>query len=352
MMTTSCTSALAALRNIPSAASSMGLLDPPDCLTGLPTGRIIADACPVACNMCTQGEAMTRLDSYACSCRPGWGDHNCDRWLVSETSTLVSAGQAGESITQTAGVPFATQVQALDANGAPIEVELGAHMGDNSLFSIEANDMIEDSTTVSYAGGGVYDLSIEIQAAGSQLVFVFADGGISVDGSPFRVTIVPNVLHMPSVEFYGPGCDIVKHGCRCDATQQCVSNPLAECFDGNLLKVRARDVYLNPRPDGVDRFGMTGNDDANDFSTSQATTQNRGEYEILFWWQRATYYQSYTFCVLRNDAGGADWPEAAAADVGQCTDEMTPDDIRVLDVYIIPDTFYTGVGAGVFEAME
>jgi hypothetical protein len=339
--------------------NALGLSSAPDCITTLPTGHSVADWCPELCGNCAETEGVlspvVALDNYRCVCKPGWGDHNCDRWLAPGGSQIIGASSTtiGETVSAVAGEWFVTTVQALASDGSPLNVELDKNA--DEIFDITANDMTAKHVT--YDRGGVYSLNITIERSGPQLLFVWA-GDISLSGSPFEVVVEPNVLSMPDIELNGPGASTARHGQRVE-------------YEGNQLIVEALDRYGNQRPDNADFFGF---DTAGTDFEIKVDYTTAGVYVVTYWWQEATYEQVLLVCSLEGRAAGDQWGEElqhiAAPNICShefvgnheitdiCEDAWAGTDVqasfhsncvRQLDVYVIPSYFYLHNGPDVFE---
>jgi hypothetical protein len=371
-----CTGVFAALQGMQAADNTLTDLNlnaAPDCFTALPNGRTIADACAVYCGTITSfatgcdptsvytnatsgspttilGTAYAQVDAYYCNCLPGWGDHNCDRWLISDGTSVVAPGLGGHAPV-VAGEEFSREVQATNAAGVPITTELALNNSrtadPSELFDISSNDMVINSTRVVYTGQGKYELFINITQSGPQLVFIWTNLGgaaVSLSGSPFQVQVLPAATFMPNAEFLGPGASTARHGRDCGANLDAHH----ECYVGNDLIIRLRDLYNNPRPENADAFGInaSGVTHTNDFSTSAVTASAKGQYSLKYWWQQANYDQDLTICHLGTTAG----PNGATFDssINACTN--VPDfQIRHLQVYVIPAQFWVNNDYDVFE---
>jgi hypothetical protein len=193
-------------------------------------------------------------------------------------------------------------------------------------------------------------MNITIERSGPQMIFVWA-GDVSLEGSPFEVVMVPNVLSMPDIHFRGPGSSTARHGEQAE-------------FEGNQLIVSAMDRYGNPRPENADFFGFdTG---GTDFVIA-VDYQSDGVYMVTYWWQEATYEQVLLVCTLEGRSEG-DQAHIAAPNI--CSHEHVGnhgiaemcDDawagtknsfhsncVRKLDIYVIPSYFYLHNGPDVFE---
>jgi len=370
-----CAAIFSALQSVIPHAD-LDLNDAPDCFTALPNGRTIADACGNYCGSATSfntgcdntttytnassglrtnipGTAYAQVNAYYCNCLPGWGDHDCDRWLLPDSTAVVGASSHGDGFSRhtevVAGDEFWRDIQATDENGDAITTELALNNSRSAdpseLFDISSNDMVINSTRVEYQGTGKYRLYINITQAGPQLVFIWTNLGmaaVSLSGSPFQVQILPAPTFMPNAEFLGPGASTARHGRNCGNNLESHH----ECYVGNDLIIRLRDLYNNPRPENLDAVGInaSGVQQTGDFTTSDVTAQPNGQYSLKYWWQVANYDQDLTICHLGLISDNHTYTQG----INACA--SVPDyQIRHLQVYVIPAHFYVNNDYDVFE---
>ncbi len=255
-----------------------------DCNSLLPSGQSLNSYCTLACGKCTnylqplELEAIRSndfvLDVYVI---PGYFyESNGAGVFEPITSTVTGQTQivAGETFTLTIVTKDEFE-NALTASVPDIAME--------DLFELHAPSVLdwvyEDLQT------GEYTVATTWEASGEYLVHMLGAepsgmGFVAMSGSPWSLTVVPDVLDFTTSYCTGAGSGIAHHG-------------LPSEIDGNRIEFHAMDRFSNPRLTGTDALAIN-------FLSSSAVIDavvagENGVYTFNYWWQYATFNQHIIF---------------------------------------------------------
>lgn len=180
-----------------------------------------------------------------------------------------------------AGVNYTFYIQSVDEFGNYLLTE-----DTYATRTVEANAIAEDNTKIEgwtqYVGLGVFSVAIQFQLAGWQPV-ILTSLGSRIPNTPFQVRVIPGALSAEGSTVDGVGTVMATEGVP------------ARLPEGNMIYVRAKDLYGNQRDSTEDMFAI---DPLENEKFFQATTvyEGGGNTRVTFWWD-AAFVQNYHVCI-------------------------------------------------------